>query len=243
MSKVRDIDHISPSQLILYENCPNLWYLRYIEGYWPPKSHPLKFGIAFHDGMEYLMRDWGRDVAVSNALSRFSDAYIFQQNGEDSEKWVRKAKEMYQHLSIGLSNFESFEPISSEQTLQREKLRGRIDCFAKINGEDYLIDWKTTSRPYDEEMIETSLQLTAYCWLTENKYKPAFILATKYSTDFYFFPTERTNRELLEFEDYMNSVIWQMENRKHFPKNTEFCSSYSGCTAMKDGLCEGRNDF
>lgn len=240
---VRTIDHVSPSQLILYENCPRLWYLRYVKGYWPPKTHPLKFGIAFHEGSEAMMKSWGKEVALDNAVSKFNFDYTMNQKGENPEKWGAKAKEMFQHLDIGLRGLDSFNPISTERTIQKEKLRGRIDCFAKIGGEKYIIDWKSASYPYDEETIKNSLQLTAYCWLTDNEYKPAFILVTKASSDFYFFPTERTERDLLDFEDYMNSVIWQMENRKAFPKNTEHCSAYGGCTALADGLCEGRNDF
>ena len=244
MSKPRNIDHISPSQLILYENCPYLWYLRYVKSYWPPKSHPLKFGIAFHNGIETMMNEWDKkEVALANAKSSFDYSYIFEEKGEDPDKWCSKAHEMYQHLSIGLKKFKSFEPISMEETIQREKLRGRIDCFAKIDGENFLVDWKSGSYPYNAERVSNDLQITAYCWMTENKYKPAFILVTKRSSRFYFYPTERTKKELLDFEDYMNSILWQMENRNTFPKNTEHCSAYGGCTALRDGLCEGRNDF
>lgn len=239
----RKINHVSPSQLILYEDCPHLWYLRYVKKFWPPKSHPLKFGIAFHDGVESLLKSWGKDVSLDNAISKFEFSYGIGQKGEDPEKWGKKAKEMYQHLLIGLNNLEDFQPIKTEQTLQKGRLRGRLDCLAKMGNEDYLIDWKTTSSPYDQETVTNSLQLTAYCWLTDNQYKPAFILVTKYSTDFYFYPTTRTKKDLINFEDYMDSVIWQMENREAFPKNTEHCGAYGGCDALEAGLCEGRNDF
>lgn len=243
MNKLRTIDHVSPSQLILYENCPHLWYLRYVKSYWPPKTHALKFGIAFHDGVEQMMKNWGSNAALDNAGSKFDDSYIFGQHGEEPDKWCSKAYDMYQRLFSGLETFESFEPLETEITIQKDLLKGRIDCLAKIDGEKYIIDWKSGSYPYSEERIDTDLQLTAYCWLTDNEYKPAFILVTKGSPRFYFYPARRTKGDLARFKNYMDSVIWQMENRKFFPKNTDFCSSYGGCTALKDGLCEGSNDF
>lgn len=239
---MRTIKFVSPTQLQLWENCPHLWYLRYVKKYKPPVTFPLKFGIAFHAGIEVMLDDWGKTVAYENACSTFDYKYTFTHKGEDPAKWMKRAAKMFKTLQNRLAMFDQFEVLEQEQMIAVDRLRGRIDCIAKVDGEEMIIDWKTSNRPFSETDLKENLQLTSYCYLTGHR-QAAFMVVPKVGKKIYFQQVTRTEQQIREFGNYLESVIERMETLDEFPKNLYFCGNYGGCSAYKDGECIGKDDF
>lgn len=240
---MRTIKFVSPTQLQLWEDCPYLWYLRYVKKYKPPVTFPLKFGIAFHTGVEKMLEEsWDTEVAYDNACSAFDYSYTFTYKGEESAKWMKRAAKMLKMLQNRLSVFEQFEILEQEQTVALGRLRGRIDCIAKVDGEKMVIDWKTSNRPFSDSDLQENLQLSAYCYLTGHR-KAAFMVIPKVGKKIYFQEVTRTEQQIGEFTDYMESVIERMEMLDEFPKNYYSCKNYGGCWAYKQLLCESTDDF
>jgi RecB family exonuclease len=100
--------------------------------------------------------------SLPNALHRNIEKEV------DVLRWKKEKPLWMKHLSG--------EVVAQEKKIESDfdgiTLAGRIDCLMRENGGKYIIvDYKTSSRPYDKAKAEKyySLQMHAYSWLLEQK--------------------------------------------------------------------------
>jgi len=247
MTKIRDIGKLSYSQISLYKQCPRLWYEQYVLGHRLEEvSQALSFGIAYHAGVEELMKLWGKNSALSEAQSKFEWEYCFgRMPGPDEDKWMPIGDKLLLNLAHKLREFD-FEPVTIEQMIERNNFRGRIDCVANVNGHKTIIDWKTASREYDPSHVDTDEQLTAYNYLMPDIEFLAFCVGVKGTQNVYWYETIRTKQQVDEFEQMVKSTRREMETLEKFPGmyNREACMAWNRkCDMWQGDWCEGLDDF
>jgi hypothetical protein len=74
---INEIDHISHSQLSMWEKCPRAWEYRYIQKIGTPKSYNLFFGDVYHHGLEhfYIRRMQGLEDYTPEEMAEIQDKY------------------------------------------------------------------------------------------------------------------------------------------------------------------------
>ncbi len=245
---MRKIKALSYSQISKYERCPRLWYEQYVLGNWYQEhSEPLSFGIAFHMGMEQMMRDWGKVVCLDNAQSQFEFEYNFgREKGTDPKQWVPKGNIMLENMFLMLGR-KNFKPVKIEKPCTRKNFKGRADCLAKVDKEIVLIDWKTSTREFSPYRVQEDEQLTAYGWMLPGDWTMmAFGVANKRTYKTYWYETWRSPEQIQEFADKVKRIRTELETLEKFMgrHTDEACMAWNRkCDIWQAGICRGRDDF
>ena len=250
MKKVRTVKTLSYSQMGTYLACPRAWYEKYVLKHWPEvKSQALSFGTAYHSAMEVMCEDWVRDkeLALQNALTRFEFEYSFGKNaGPKPKTYIKQAD----YLLTAMKEFlemNDFVPSGIERKCQKPGFKGVADCICLFNGKKTIIDWKTSSYPYDQERIDTDEQLTAYGWMLDGEWEQlAFCVVNKRNKDIYWYPTYRTQEQIKEFQKKVDRVRLELETKEKFlgVHCKEQCMAWNRkCDLWETGYCNGLDDF
>jgi RecB family exonuclease len=167
--------HLSVSQLKLLLGCARQWRYQYVDGLRPPPSVDLVVGVVWHAAIEHYLgeRVAGRqpDAEASRAvLARAWD----EEAAEPKIDWRRETPQSARRLTDRL--FDAYvrdlapllRPVAVEQAFSVPipgapgwTLDGRIDAVAD---DGWLVDQKTSGKPYTDEQVDADLQATAYLW-------------------------------------------------------------------------------
>ena len=138
----------------------------------------LEFGSALHAGLNTALEAQDAD----SAMDTFEAYWDTCQDGLDY-KGERFSKEIYADMGRRfVANFHK-RYASKMKLIVGEKrmhgvykdpytLEGTPDALVEYNGQNVLLDFKSSGYPYAAEKIDVSLQLNLYAWLLEeNGYK------------------------------------------------------------------------
>ncbi len=247
----------SPSSIIVYNQCPRLYYYQYIERK-PSFPHiDLIKGSVVHETIREFFTeapsptDMNPKVWTENRLMKafvitwdakrdqiqrlnLSDNEIKLHNKECYEmllNWGQYFITKLQKTSFPL--YEAFIKIKpkteAEVTYEEYEIKGLIDSIEHINGETWIIDYKTSSK--FEITRENRLQLALYALMYKKNYK---IQPDKAGV---FFLKERlhliaVDDQMLEYADKECKNIFektQTRNIEDYPQNVGYlCRALSG---------------
>lgn len=223
---------VSISKIKCFKSCRRLYKLKYIEGLEPrEKPQALELGSNYHKILEELNN--GEDIinvddySKERAMARAYQKYIYPKV---------KVVETEKHLEMNLGNGNS--------------LHGYIDAIAD---DGYIVEHKTTGSDVTEQYEYNLLwdeQILAYMLLTGSRKvyytvcrKPT-IRQKKNETEEEFFnrminwydedaeskikllKIERTDEEVNQFKDELQSIIAEMSDTNYYYRNTCQCNVY-----------------
>ncbi len=248
------------SSLSTFASCPRYYQLGNVQG-WQPRVEGAAtlYGKAVHYGFEVLdtARFYGKDkdTAVSEALVGVLDDYGEQlaasvDNARDLECALRavvwRAEDHWDdNLKVAAMPDETpacevrFEcPFPGTEY----RFSGRIDKIAKLNGELYIVDFKTTKSGLNDfyfARYSPNTQIYAYLWATRNILKlpvRGFVVdAIQSGVNFTRFGRSVFNvsdTQLAEWERDTRTALEQATKYyedQYYPQNFGSCGNYGGC--------------
>lgn len=165
------LDHVSHSQLSMWDRCARQWEYRYVKGLKIAPSGALVLGGSYHKALEVNFRQKIRtleDLPIDVCLDAFSDDWEKRLVEEVGIEWGSDRPGKVKDLGVGLvaeyMNTTSFavQPIRVEETFVktiagvRFVLRMDLQDINKI-----VVDHKTSARAYNQGDVDKDPQASA----------------------------------------------------------------------------------
>ncbi len=160
---------LSYTQISLYQSCPLLYKLQYIDGLKPKDKWQFSFGTTMHLCTEYFFKVRVPPPPSLDELLQFYEKNWLSEGYESEEEEAKYRVYGREILSkfwgIHSANFRM--PVAVERMfyidIEGVKLRGYIDRVDKLDsGGLSIIDYKTNQELFTQDDLENNLQLTLY---------------------------------------------------------------------------------
>lgn len=164
-------DHISHSQLNLWEMCPKIWEYTYIQGLKQRPSGNLIFGSCYHETLEENFKKkliLNHDLDFDICADFFSTIWDKATRNAWDVDWGKSSPELLKDMGIELVGkylddvAPAIIPQFVEKTLERDlngvKFVLRLDL---IDMNNVVIDHKTSSKVYTQADVDKSTQASA----------------------------------------------------------------------------------
>jgi hypothetical protein len=143
--------YLSPSRFSLYDRCPQLYKLRYVDGIKDPPTIDMEYGSAIHAGLEAMFSGGDSELVFMRDLRRRLEPLI--ERGADPASWL---------VPQGLSLISAVERLKWQGQPERRfwwtppgfvvPITGFIDLY--IPESRVVVDWKTTQHPWSATTAE-----------------------------------------------------------------------------------------
>jgi RecB family exonuclease len=186
LNELRNREHHSFSSINQFINICSLQYffdrIVKLPKSWTPVS--LAFGSAYHRTLEWaaMIRMEGHMPNAIDAEERFRDAWDRQLKDDDNVRLDReKSPDEYgdEGAKLVSAYLESVDPSEEVVSISEafavplidvfgnaleKPLVGEFDCRVRLDGQDVIVDWKTSGRRWPKEQADKSLQPAAYVY-------------------------------------------------------------------------------
>ena len=164
---------LSYSSISLYQQCPLLYKLRYVDGLKPKPRAPLSFGDSLHKALEFMY-----DIKVPPPPPIEKILAYYRQNwvreGYDSEEEEKRYFDYGKEVLTEFynKNIKDFKlPMSVEGDyiidIGAIKLRAKIDRIDRLEKGIEIIDYKSNANPITIDKLKESQQLAIYQMVVE----------------------------------------------------------------------------
>jgi len=160
---------LSYTQISLYQSCPLLYKLQYIDGLIPKDKWYFSFGTTMHSCAEYFFKVRVPPPSSLDELLQFYEKNWLPggyDSTEEEAKYRAYGREMLSKFwEIHSADFRM--PIAVERMFYIDvdgvKLRGYIDRIDKLDsGGLSIVDYKTNQELFTQDDLKNNLQLTLY---------------------------------------------------------------------------------
>jgi PD-(D/E)XK nuclease superfamily len=242
----------SYTQISQYLRCPRSYRYRYLDG-WREKDTraAMLFGRGFEtalgayfrreDPSAVLFKGWGvyRDVPLEYGKNDSWDklvhqgVHLLQRFAQDDRIRIRRPNQNLQlKMTRSLSSGSEFVAY--------------IDAIGELDGEQRLIDWKTTTSRYPEEpdgLLSLDPQLICYSWMSGIREVALVVFVRKHLPEVQYLKTSITEDQQKEFGQVVESAIGQIE-AGHFLPHSGIRFPMNGCMSCSHlGLCLGNQQL
>lgn len=224
--------NVSISKLKCFKGCRRAYELKYIEGLYPVnKSEALETGTKYHALLEELNTEhhaWPyvehtKEMAMAQAYYKYIYPKFYCQAVEESfeydlgdgNKLIGRIDAradggyLVEHKTTGLTSLEAYE-----YNLQWDE---QIPAYMLATGARkmyYTICRKPTIRQKQNESEEEFYE-RMLAWYDEDTDSKIRLLEI-----------ERTDEEILTFEEELKQMVHELEHTKHFYRNTQQCNMF-----------------
>ena len=140
-----------------------------------PTSEQLVSWIAsqgFHESRQIRDAAGKAGTRIHSAIDSLLAGDVLMEVSYTTEEWVK--------LTSFVDWYEEYKPeiIMTEFPIfsKKGKYAGRVDCLAKLNGEVYLIDWKSSRSIHESAILQVSAYASAVEEMTDVKIENTAIL-------------------------------------------------------------------
>jgi len=166
-----ELNHISHSQIQLWDRCPRQWEYRYMKLIPSIPSGELVLGGAYHAALDFNFKqkiDSREDLSTEECLDMFAKEWGKRVRREESVNWGKKDPDRLMLVGLALveeyidSTAPTVQPLFSERTFRTEV--AGIDFIYIMDLQDenkIVIDHKTAGRPYIQLDVDKDLQASA----------------------------------------------------------------------------------
>jgi len=170
-------EHISHSQLNLWDSCPKQWEYAYIQKLRRPSSSNLVLGSCYHETLEENFKKkmiLGHDLDFDICADFFSTIWDKEASNAWNVDWGNKSPGALKDMGIELISkyLDEVAPAIMPQFVERwmeKDLNGtkfviRIDL---IDMNNVVIDHKTAARAYSQADVDKDMQASASAFVLE----------------------------------------------------------------------------
>ena len=238
----------SYTQISQYLRCPRSYRLRYLDG-WREKDvrASMIFGRCFEKALgAYFCREDGA-AALFKEWEAYRDVQLDFGKGGSWDKILHQGNNLL-HKFAQEDRVRIFNP---EKNLQLKLLRSLpnggeflayIDAVGEIDGQRFLIDWKTTTSRYAEEpdgLLALDPQLICYSWISGIREVALVVFVRKHLPEIQYLTASISESQQKEFGELVESAVRRIEAGQ-FPRHTGIRFPMNGCTSCAHlGLCLG----
>jgi putative RecB family exonuclease len=249
MRTAQDRDHLSYSQINCYMTCPLKYRFHYIDKIEPSfVASALTFGSCIHEavGTFYQSCLEGDPLSASQVHDVYRqswETYSKEQkirffNGDTVETLNAKAKRMldvfHQSFDPSMQIIGIEEPFEFDLGKRIPPLVGYIDAVELApDGTVSIVDLKTASRKYSDNMVHSNVQLTCYSigakvlgFNGNTRFRLDVILKTQ-NPEVIKYETSRTDADRERFLKLVKSIWLGIKKSVFFPKADWQCGQCS----------------
>ncbi len=242
----------SYTQISSYLTCPRRYRHRYLDG-WQEKD--TRAAMLFVRAFEQALGAYFRREDAAAALYKEWVNYQRQDlHYSERDSWDHMLQQGVQLLDRFCQD-DRVRIRRPRQNLQIKFVRplsggndfvAYVDAVGQLDGDDCLLEWKTTSSRYPEQpegLLALDPQLVCYSWITGIPEVAQVVFVRKRLVEIQYFRTTITDEQRQEFGQLVAGTVQQIESAQflphsgiRFPQNP--CSS---CPYV--GLCLGRPEL
>jgi len=246
-------DHVSPTQLDMWQRCPRQWKYRYVDGLKSPPGFALIEGSCYHKSLEanFVQKITSfEDLPVDDCLDAFSTQWSKQLSESGDIDWGDRKPESIKNEGHSLVRTymtvqaPSVQPIEVEEWYVSEvagiRFVMRIDLL-ECNG--IVIDHKTSSKSYNQSDVDKDMQASAAAFSLNRPVLFHNHIAVKIANPkIQVIKTIRTREDIEWWLDAASGIITQMKTGIAPPRtdswicSLKYCGYWSKC---RGGLIRG----
>jgi PD-(D/E)XK nuclease superfamily len=236
----------SYTQISQYLRCPRSYRYRYLDG-WREKDTraAMIFGRCFEQALAGYFRREDPAAVLYREWGVYRDAALEYGKGESWDKLVHQGVHLL-HLFAQDDRVRIRRPKKNLQLKMLRALPGGgefvsyIDAIGELDGEQRIIDWKTTTSRYPEEpfgLLSLDPQLICYSWITGIRDVALVVFVRKHLPEIQYLKATITEAQQREFGELVESAVGQIEAGQ-FPPHSGIRFPMNGCTSCAHlGLC------
>ncbi|MGO9590053.1 MAG: PD-(D/E)XK nuclease family protein [Candidatus Acidiferrales bacterium] len=236
----------SYTQISQYLRCPRSYRYRYLDG-WREKDTraAMVFGRCFETALGAYFRREDPTAALFKEWSVFRDAPFEYKKGDSWDRLVHQGI----HLLQKFAQDDHVRVSNPQQNLQLKILRtlpgnnefvAYVDAIGTLDGQEYLIDWKTTTSRYAEEpggLLTLDPQLICYSWISGISDVAMVVFVRKQRPEIQYLKASISEEQRREFGRLVETTIGQVESGQ-FPGHSGIRFPQNGCVSCPHlGLC------
>jgi hypothetical protein len=238
----------SYTQISQYLRCPRSYRYRYLDG-WREKDTraAMVFGRSFEQALAALFFQEDPAAALYREWGAYRDAALEYGKGESWDKLLHQGVHLL-HLFAQDDRVRMPNPEKNLQVkLTRSLLNGSqfvsyIDAIGELDGEQRILDWKTTTSRYPVEpegLLSLDPQLICYSWISGIRDVALVVFVRKHLPEIQYLKATITEMQQREFGELVASATSQIEAGQ-FPPHSGIRFPMNGCTSCAHlGLCLG----
>lgn len=243
------LDHVSYSQIGMWNRCPKSWYYRYVEGLKVAPAGAMIEGSCYHKALETNFKQkitTMEDLPVDHCADAFSDAWEERLREEERIEWEDKDPGELKDEGIWLVRTyikeaaPDIQPAEVEQVYVKKisgvKTVGVIDL---VDTTKHIIDHKTAAKKYTQSDVDKDDQITTYAFMKSSGALAQVHVAVKPTKTLppriQILKTYRTLEDIKWWLEMVEGIIAQMQSGIAPPRSNgwwcspRFCGYFSRC--------------
>ena len=236
----------SYTQISRYLRCPRSYRYRYLDG-WREKDTraAMVFGRCFEQALSAYFHRQDPAAALFKEWGAHRDAALDYPKGHSWDKTLHQGV----HLLQKFAQEDRIRIRQPKKNLQLKMTRSLgsgaefvayIDAIGELDGERYLIDWKTTTSRYSQEpagLLALDPQLVCYSWISGISEVALVVFVRKNWPEIQYLKASITEEQRREFGELVHSAVEQIESGRFLP-HSGIRFPQNGCTSCSHlGLC------
>lgn len=164
-------DHVSHSQINMWQRCPRQWYYRYVRGLRLPPSGPLILGGSYHTALEVNFKQKvisQADLPINDCLDAFSASWDGRVAGAEDIDWQERKPGELKDMGVALVGTyrtkisPTVQPALVEQPFISEIAGVKFVLIMDLQDtNEIVIDHKTAGKSYTQDDVDRDIQASA----------------------------------------------------------------------------------
>jgi hypothetical protein len=242
----------SYTQISRYLNCPRSYRHRYLDG-WREKDTRanMLFGRIFEKALTALFSRQDPGEVLFREWTTYQTEKIEYGRNESWEHMLRQGIQLLERF-VQDDRVRIRQPRRNLQVKFTRSLSGTndfvayVDAIGQLDGQDCLIEWKTTRSRYPEEprgLLALDPQLTCYSWVTGIPHIAHVVFVRKSLVEVQYLRSSIRDEQREEFGHLVENTIRQIESG-HFLPHSGIRFPQNPCTSCPYiGLCLGQQEL
>ena len=235
-----EMQHISYSQISMFDKCELSWYLKYVKGIAKPATIPMILGKAYHSALALNFRQkihTAEDLPAEEVITEFTSSLIESISAECIQVPENKSIEDYTEpverlLTHYIDTYApGMQPLLVEQPLEKNivgcnrKIVGILDLLTQ---EGILVDFKLSGKRFSQSDESAARQIDTYILLLEQMLTGELHVALKNNKKpaVQIVQFERTRDDILKFKEHLKDVCLAMEALEAGNKAPSTCTGF-----------------
>ena len=242
----------SYTQIAQYLRCPKSYRYRYLEGWKEKDSRAiLLFGRCFEQALGAYFRLEDSAAALFSEWVKYQQEQLEYSHGDSWERMFRQGVQLLERLAQD----DRIEINRPSQNLQIKLVRSLpngndfvayLDAIGKLDGNRFLLEWKTTTARYPEEpngLLSLDPQLICYSWISGISDVSIVAFVRKRFSEIQYLKTNITDQQREEFGSMVEATVSHIEAGEFLP-HSGIRFPQNGCLSCPQlGLCLGNQQL